>query len=121
MPLGDMERDPNVEKSLPKHRINRAISRWVDPNKMLTRRFRCEDEKCRRTASSIHHIKSSYRWKRDDSPENLIALCIKHHDRIHAHSTFDNRQIYLDRAKVLIKYNLDGTQILSKESGDRLN
>lgn len=74
----------------PKHRINRAKSRWYKVEDMETKKFRSELDPTQR-ASSIHHIKSSYRWRRDDSPENLIALSQKEHERIHNHNIFDNR------------------------------
>jgi len=58
---------------------------------MEIKQYPCERLHCHNIASSIHHIKSSFRGKRDDRPENLIALCLDHHTRIHNHNTFDNR------------------------------
>jgi hypothetical protein len=76
---------------------------------METKKFKCELD-CRNTASSIHHIKSSFRGKRDDSPENLIALCDMHHKRIHNHSTYDNRD---DLLSITIKYAKDNNADIS--------
>ena len=93
---------------IPQHRINWAESRWYKVDNMTKMKFWCEHpERCNKTASSIHHIKSSYRGKRDDSPENLIALCIYHHEYIHNHNNYDNRQMLLDHTKQYENKNAD--------------
>lgn len=83
----------------PKHRINWAVSRNYNVKDMYTKKFKCERPWCNCVSSAIHHIKCSYHWKRDDSPENLIALCLKHHTRIHDHNNFDNREMLLSITK----------------------
>lgn len=83
----------------PQHRINWAVSRNYNVNDMYTKKFKCERPWCNCVASSIHHILCSYRGKRNDNPENLIALCLKHHEWVHNHNTFDNREKLLSITK----------------------
>ena len=40
-------------------------------------------ELCGRLAQDLHHIEYG-RYKRDDSVENIIALCRPHHENAHA-------------------------------------
>lgn len=75
---------------------------------MYTKKFKCERPWCNCAASAIHHIKCS--WKRDDSPENLIALCDMHHKWIHNHSTYDNRDYLLS---ITSKYAKDSNADIS--------
>lgn len=74
---------------------------------MYTKTYKCEWENCKHNASSIHHIKSSYRWSRENqNAKELIGLCIFHHERIHKHSKYENRQYLLNRVlSILEKVN----------------
>lgn len=72
---------------MPEHRTARAESRWLTVEDMKTTRIQCEYPWCYRRACEIHHIASSFRWKRDNTPTNLIAVCRRCHDKIHSCNT----------------------------------
>jgi len=40
-------------------------------------------EMCLSPCTEVHHIDDSFRWKRDNSPYNLIALCRSCHKLTH--------------------------------------
>lgn len=88
----------------PPHWIAWAESRGYKVEDMERIRFRSELDP-RQRASEIHHIQSSFRGKRKDSPENLIALSKKEHDWVHAHSTRDTRDHLLSIVKKYAKDN----------------
>lgn len=73
----------------PQHRINWAESRWYTVEDMMTKRIQCE--LCTERASEIHHIDSSFRGKRNDDANNLIALCRPCHENVHKHNKFSLR------------------------------
>ena len=56
--------------------------------------FFCEIPWCWCVAVDIHHINQSMRGKRKnkDDGSDLIALCRKHHQWIHANDTMENRE-----------------------------
>ena len=85
----------------PQHWINRAESRWYKVEEMEKKKFYSELDPTK-VACSIHHINSSFRGKRDDRQENLIALSLEEHERIHNHNTFDNRKKLLDKVAFII-------------------
>jgi len=65
----------------------------------------CEFEWCSNQWVDKHHINCSYRGKRKHSKDwsDIINLCLKHHERIHNHNNFDNRQMLLDRVSFILK------------------
>ena len=50
----------------------------------------------------IHHINSSFRWKREDNPEHLIGLCRECHHLIHSNNTFSTREKLLNKVKEIL-------------------
>jgi hypothetical protein len=46
---------------------------------------------CGEPAVDVHHIESSFRWKRDDNPMHLIWLCREHHETIHSKNNYVTR------------------------------
>ena len=78
----------------PNHWYIRAKSRGYNVEDMTEMHFFCEIPWCNKYASEIHHIECSYRGskKRHEAPNQLIALCKYHHDRIHSYNDFENRQ-----------------------------
>jgi hypothetical protein len=88
-------------KTYPSHWKIRAKSRNFKVEDMWVKMFKCEWIDCTRNACEIHHIECSYRGnkKRNEKPEQLIWLCKIHHDWIHAHNTFENRNMVLSFTK----------------------
>ena len=99
---------------LPEHWINWAIDRWYDPNDMLVKKFRCERNR-NHIASEIHHIWSSYRWKRNNEARNLIALCYTCHREAHARNNFDTRTELAKISLLNAKNKNDNTRMTSFE------
>jgi len=91
----------------PEYRINRAKSRYYDVSLMKTISFQCEREWCSKNACSIHHINSSFRWKRNNNPKWLIALCLFHHEFIHKKNNHQNRQMLLSIVLDILKERND--------------
>ena len=70
----------------------------------MTKRIECEV--CGGRASEVHHIDSSFRWKRNDEATNLIAVCRHCHERIHSHNNFSTREKLHKIVLVKIKTNV---------------
>lgn len=64
----------------------------------------CEWENCHREWVDKHHIVSSSRWKRKHEKDwsDIINLCLYHHEYIHNHNTFENRQMLLSRVRNIL-------------------
>ena len=85
----------------PQHRINWAESRWYTVEEMMTKRIECE--KCGGRASEIHHIDSSFRGKRNNDANNLIALCRPCHESVHSHNNYATREQLHNRVDLILK------------------
>lgn len=55
--------------------------------------IKCEFGDCRQRAVDVHHIRCSYRSKRQHYADwsDLIALCREHHEFVHANNDTDMR------------------------------
>ena len=55
------------------------------------------DRKRWKVAVDIHHILSSFKWKRKhrDDWSDIIALCREHHEEAHNNNSYENREILL--------------------------
>lgn len=74
-------------------------------NKSTTDIIHCEIPDCPNIATEIHHISRSMRGKRKnkDDGSDLIALCRKHHEEIHAKNTWKNIENLLEIVKKIVK------------------
>ena len=97
-----MQKKDMKHSSPPDHRVSRAKSRGHKNGNLATNIIECEIPKCSRSACAIHHIWCSYRGERDNSANNLIAVCYHHHELIHSRNTFDLREKLLDLVKTII-------------------
>lgn len=80
------------------------IKDWLKSrDKTIEGKLICEFEWCNCKISDIHHILSSFRWPRKNSPDwlDLIWVCREHHNWIHSHNNFDTRQMLLLRVNKL--------------------
>lgn len=84
--------------------INWWKSRWYwYPEEYNPYKCECWREECDWwKIDDIHHINSSFRWKRKDDPEWLIWLSRYCHNWIHANNNYDNREYLLNRVKKIL-------------------
>ena len=61
---------------------------------------------CMSSASDVHHIFNSYRWKRDNDVYNLAVLCIGCHNKQHSKRTDEESKQLQVKVKRILN-NLD--------------
>ena len=101
-----MERSGRLKpRSKRRARVSVIYSRFREL--YLGEHYQCEFEygetakHCRARATDIHHIRSRGRSGRDEDlvdPENVLALCRRHHDWIETHRADALRMGYLKKA-----------------------
>ena len=57
---------------------------------------------CGQLSVDVHHIESSFRWKRDDNPMHLIWLCRECHDTVHQRNNYVTRLLLNTIVKLIL-------------------